>query len=1091
MVDLTPEPGPLVTSRAPTPGVSPAEAAAPFNELANNLDKIGEAAGSVADNAAQQAGAKAVTRDDQGNLVVASAPIIGPASGVYARAAYSSYLAKATPDIEDGILQLRLANPNDIQAFQAAAAGFKSQMLAKIDDPLLRGPVEKIIDQNVGQNFRSAILTNDRVHLQNTATALQSRLSEINDQGASLARQNGVETPEYAQIVSERAGIYKELQGDPRFNYPPERVSQEMSANRDTDVVQAVVGHVVRDYQTRRNMGDAQAALQSAFWGQGSENLALSPQKRDAGVTEGLRALQRVTTEETAEVTQNREAVQSYAKNLQDAPGSFDLVTHNTMVAKAQSIGDYKSLADLDAARIMQPVWQSISGLTDAQKVVVQAQLSRGMVPIVPQQMNGLSGAPKQKAAYDFFVDKGWSPPQAAGIVGGLRGETAGLDPTQIHDGGIGIGIAGWNGQRRDALNQFAAANNASPTDLKTQLEFVNYELNGSEKVAGDKLRAAQTPEQAGQATLSYFRPANYDVPGAHPERAQYARSAFNAFSGGADGAPGALRPGQDIGSASNPYVQSLFWNTVNEQRKSLTGSVEKMADNIIDTAVNRRQAVTPDELHVFALGAAATGRTDLVPKVEQALQTFDQYQGVVGGAASPSVAALRSQIETVAASGTDPIARHMLNNLDQMIGAGQEAMQNHPFEQAAQRGWTPPAAPLDPAHPETIAPALAQRATLSARIGALNHTPPPPLIDKDEMPQLQTALQGQQAPAVLGSIAQTLKPDEMTTLLKEDAFRSSVTGMSRSGDPAKMNAAYSFMDTLQKQNPLEFEKQFQDGLKDLRAWQSNLSFYPPDEAAKRLMQSYDPAQVKGLSAADTVAKKALESVSADSVVSKFSTGFGPIGTGARAPVSDQAGIAKAALKADYDKNYTDGFAATGDATMADKFAMEKLNLRYAVSPTNGNRVMANAPERYYPQVGGSFDWMGKQLDDAVAKSVGVSAAGGAYDKNTPPGELYGTVAPGEEFGNETPGERRYGAQRALVSDQTTDRDIASGKPPSYQVIVQDTNGRWSALTGTPADGGNMVQRFRFDPTTPFAERAATMNARRASLPGPFEGPMP
>jgi hypothetical protein len=409
---------------------------------------------------------------------------------------------------------------------------------------------------------------------------------------------------------------------------------------------------------------------------------------------------------------------------------------------------------------------------------------------------------------------------------------------------------------------------------------------------------------------------------------------------------------------------------------------------------------------------------------------------------------------------------------------------QEHPYDESARRRWTEPAMPIDPTQPNTVAPALVDRAAKSARIGTLNHTPPPPLLDKDAMPKLQTALQGQNAPAILGSISQSLQPDEMQTLLKEEGFRSSVTGMSRSGDPAKMNAAYSFMDTQQKQNPLEFEKQFPDGLKDLRAWQSNLSFYPPDEAAKRLLRSYDPAQSAAHAASDTVAHKQLESVSADNVVSKFSTGIGPIGIGARAPVGEDAGVAKGALKADYDKNYKDGFAATGDATMADKFAMEKLNLKYAVSPTNGNKVMANAPERSYPMVGGSYDWMANQLDEAVAKSVGVTKASGAYDKNTPAGELYGTVAPGETFGNETPGERRYGAKRALVSDQTTDRDIASGKPPSYQVIVQDTNGRWSALTGATVEGSNTPQRFRFDPTTPFAERAASMNKLREMAAG-------
>jgi len=1038
MVDLTPEPGPLTVSKAPTPGISPQQVAAPFNELADNLTKIGEAAGTVADQAAQRAGAQAVTRDDQGQLVVAPAPIIGPASGVYARAAYSSYLAKATPDIEDGILQLRLAHPNDIKAFQAAAAGFKTSMLSKIDDPLLRGPIEKIIDTNTGQNFRSAILENDRVHLQNTATALQSRLSEINEQGASLARQNGVETPEYAQIVAERDGIYKELQGDARFNYPPERVHAEMSANRDADVVQAVVGHITRDYQTRRNMGQAQAALQDAFWGPGSENLALTPQKRDAGVAEGLKSLQRVTTEDAAETTQNREAVKSYAKNLQEAPGTFDLITHNTMVAKAQSIGDYKSIADLDAARIMQPVWQSISGLTDGQKVAVQSQLSRGLVPVVPQQMSGLSGAPKQKAAYDFFIDKGWSPAQSAGIVGGLRGETAGLDPTQIHDGGMGIGIAGWNGQRRAALNEFAAANNASPTDLKTQLEFVNFELNGSERTAGDKLRAAQTPEQAGQATLSYFRPANYDAPGAHPERALYARSAFNAFSGGTDGSPGALRPGQPIGSVSNPYVQSLFWNTVSEQRKSLAGNVERMAENIIDTAVNKRQAVTPDELNIFALGTVATGRTDLVPKVEQALQTYDSYQGVATGAASPSVAALRSQIETVAASGTNPIARHMLNSLDQMIGAGTEAMQKDPIGQAAVRGWVAPINPLPTNNAQAAAVELAQRQQKIEVMRARDATIGPlTAIGSQEAQGVKVALtQGpaDQAGGLIEAMAQTLAPDNFKATMASPEIKDALIKMTNSSDPARMTLGMSTLDRIWRASPQDFKAVYGDGtLTRLQAWQGLKDSFTAQEVAERMGRADDPALSLARDKLKEQAVTELKAYTPSEIAYQMGSGLPILNTLTANVTGATPAVPSDSLQAQQLAGQFDGIYKAlriygVEADQAKTLAIARLKSEWGPTALAHNQLMQYPPDKYYQPIDGSLNWMRGDFTTYLNQKLG------------------------EQVTDYTPGFPDVGMVRVnwsvkgLISDPQTQAEIAAGKPPSYRVAVQDNRGMINIL---------------------------------------------
>jgi hypothetical protein len=284
----------------------------------------------------------------------------------------------------------------------------------------------------------------------------------------------------------------------------------------------------------------------------------------------------------------------------------------------------------------------------------------------------------------------------------------------------------------------------------------------------------------------------------------------------------------------------------------------------------------------------------------------------------------------------------------------------------------------------------------------------------------------------------------------------------------------------LQRQNPLQFDRQFPEGLKDLRAWQSNLAFYPPEEAAKRLMRQYDPAQSAALQEADKVAAIALKNVSPDKVVSKFSTGFGPFGTGAVSPASDQAGLAAGALKADYDKNYRDGFAATGDPTAADKFAMEKLNNKYAVSPTNGNRVTAYAPERYYPEVGGSHDWMAKQLDDMVAHSTGA---------DRPPARLYGTVegiVEPEAMSVSSEGQRQYTAPRALVPDEVTADDISKGKAPSYRVVLQEPNGRWSVMS----DASGQPQRVHFDPTEAFAKRAAAAEPTRELMQSPANSTM-
>jgi hypothetical protein len=151
------------------------------------------------------------------------------------------------------------------------------------------------------------------------------------------------------------------------------------------------------------------------------------------------------------------------------------------------------------------------------------------------------SVAPQDNArvAFEYYISQGLSPVQAAGIVGNLQGESGqGLNPNAVNrgdgrDGSDSIGIGQWNSTRAQALKDFAAAKGVPWNDLNTQLEFLHQELRGPERGAYDRLMAAKTPEEAGQAMLAFERPKDWNKPGAHPERGQYAARVFSAYGGG------------------------------------------------------------------------------------------------------------------------------------------------------------------------------------------------------------------------------------------------------------------------------------------------------------------------------------------------------------------------------------------------------------------------------------------------------------------------------------------------------------------------------------------------------------------------------
>ncbi len=162
------------------------------------------------------------------------------------------------------------------------------------------------------------------------------------------------------------------------------------------------------------------------------------------------------------------------------------------------------------------------------------------------------------RSAFDYFVGQGLAPHQAAGIVGALQGESGqGLNPNAVNpgdgrDGSDSIGIGQWNGTRAQALKDFAETTKRPWNDLSTQLDFLHSELQGPESAAYKALLAAGNPAQAGQAMLAYERPKDWNKPGAHPERAEYATRAFAAYGSGA-GQPQPQQAAMIAPAASGP----------------------------------------------------------------------------------------------------------------------------------------------------------------------------------------------------------------------------------------------------------------------------------------------------------------------------------------------------------------------------------------------------------------------------------------------------------------------------------------------------------------------------------------------------------
>lgn len=113
------------------------------------------------------------------------------------------------------------------------------------------------------------------------------------------------------------------------------------------------------------------------------------------------------------------------------------------------------------------------------------------------QAQGGVGPTANAMQALKFFMSKGWTQEQAAGIVGNLQAESyADLKINAVGDNGQAYGIAQWHPPRQQIFKQ-VFGKDITKSNFKEQLEFIHWELNNSEKRAGEILKAAKTPEQA------------------------------------------------------------------------------------------------------------------------------------------------------------------------------------------------------------------------------------------------------------------------------------------------------------------------------------------------------------------------------------------------------------------------------------------------------------------------------------------------------------------------------------------------------------------------------------------------------------------
>ena len=187
------------------------------------------------------------------------------------------------------------------------------------------------------------------------------------------------------------------------------------------------------------------------------------------------------------------------------------------------------------------------------------------------------------QVAFDYFVGKGLTAVQAAGIVGNLDQES-GMDPTISQSGGgVGRGIAQWSAGGRwdtdtnDNVAWYAGQEGASADSLDLQLDFIWYELQTFSGYGLASLRAATTISAATVAFQNDFEGCGECD---ESQRIAYAEAAYSDFaSGGGSGSSSGGSGSSGGGSSGSGGGQGCFSDTLDTEMPA-NACVQSKFDN-------------------------------------------------------------------------------------------------------------------------------------------------------------------------------------------------------------------------------------------------------------------------------------------------------------------------------------------------------------------------------------------------------------------------------------------------------------------------------------------------------------------------------
>jgi hypothetical protein len=525
MVDLPTVPDRIVTTTAPTSSVSRSDIIGSTNLMAKAIGDVADAQMEIATRQAKEQAAndlqnQKVTRNDDGTVTVVNpvtAPIFGRAGELYTHAMQSGTIAKHSNIIATEMNDLHQQYPTDPAAFNKAADSWKAKYLQDHGGGIVGQAISQQTDQmqtQHGMAITNAASSNDLKQQDSSLSANQT--AARNDVMAMLRGGASLNDPAVAGRIQQYDATTEARATNPLFGYSKDQAKLDRDTFHSEAAASRMLYNVDKIYKDQGPAGGKNNALAAANDILTNPDYKLSQPQREQYYH---RAVGEIRANEAIRKQDLGEARAAYSElSLQSAAGGRIESDQVEQVAGAfRAAGDPGGAARVYSSFIRKP-------LND--------DFGRQPLATQTQQLTALQGANAAAAAHKFFIGKGYTPEQSAGIVGNLVHES-GMQPNAVGDAGTSGGLAQFHNERLTALRNYAKSVGKPATDFNTQLEFIDRELHTSESGTLTKLQAARTPEQAAHAFIDYERPLGWSPENpagglGYKSRIGFARQVFN-----------------------------------------------------------------------------------------------------------------------------------------------------------------------------------------------------------------------------------------------------------------------------------------------------------------------------------------------------------------------------------------------------------------------------------------------------------------------------------------------------------------------------------------------------------------------------------